>query len=804
MRLLRGALPAALILIGLSVVTSTLGSVSFVAVANAQSASNIVVEGNRRVEAETVRSYFRRNGGGLGPAQIDDALKALYETGLFQDVKINQSGGRIIVTVVENPVINRVVFEGNRKVKDEQLSAEVQSKPRGTLSRPVVQSDTQRITEIYRRSGRFDVSVTPKIIDQPNNRVDLVFEVNEGAKTGVNSIEFTGNKVYSGTRLKDVIKTRESNILSFLGNGDIYDPDRVESDRDLIRRFYLKNGFADVRVIAALTEYDPGKKGFIVTFTIDEGAQYRVESVDVESAIPSLGADALRSYSRVSRGSVYNAEAVEKSIEEMTIQASRLGYPFATVRPRGDRNRDTQTVSLVFVVEDGPRTYIERINVRGNNRTRDYVIRREFDIAEGDAYNRALVDRAERRLKGLDYFKTVKITNEPGSSPDRIVLNVDVEEKSTGDFAIQGGYSTSDGLLGEVSVSERNLMGRGLYAKATVSWGTRSSGYSLSFADPYFLGYRIAWGVDLYQREQKAANTLSYDTKTLGGGTRLGFALREDLTMQLRYSLYRQEVTLPYALNNCIFYPPPALLPGTTTNCYGDGEASLPIRMALANGPVWTSMAGYSLIYNTLDNSRNPSSGLLAEFRQDFAGLGGDVNYIKSTFDAKYYTPLVSDIVALLRVQGGNITGWGSKDLRVLDHFQMGPNLVRGFAPNGIGPRDLTPGTFNDALGGTNYWGATAELQMPFWFMPKEVGLKGAVYVDAGSLWDYKGPTGWPVTGESISNNIGDSNQVRSSVGAGIIWQSPFGPLRVDVAVPLSKASYDRTQIFRFGGGTSF
>lgn len=809
MRLLRGALPAALILIGLSVASSTLGPVSLVTAASAQSASNIVVEGNRRVDAETVRSYFRRSStGGFGPAQIDDALKALYETGLFQDVKINQSGGRVIVTVVENPVINRVAFEGNRKVKDEQLQAEVQSKPRGTLSRPVVQSDTQRITEIYRRSGRFDVTVTPKIIDQPNNRVDLVFEVNEGAKTGVNSIEFIGNKAYSSARLKDVIKTRESNILSFLGNGDIYDPDRVESDRDLIRRYYLKNGYADVRVIAALTEYDPSKKGFIVTFTIDEGAQYRIESVDIESTIPSLGAEALRTYSRVSRGSVYNAEAVEKSIEEMTVQASRMGYPFATVRPRGERNRDTQTVSLVFMVEDGPRTYIERINIRGNNRTRDYVIRREFDIAEGDAYNRALVDRAERRLKGLDYFKTVKITNEPGSSPDRIVLNVDLEEKSTGDFAVQGGYSTSDGLLGEVSVSERNLMGRGLYARASVSWGTRSRGYQLSFADPYFLGYRVAWGIDLYQREQKAANNLSYDTKTLGGGTRLGFALREDLSMQVRYSLYRQEVTLPVQLNNCI-YSPNALINGGTgvvpgDACYADGEASLPIRMALANGPVWTSMAGYSLIYNTLDNTRNPTSGLLTEFRQDFAGLGGDVNYIKSTIDAKYYHPLVSDIVALLRVQAGNITGWGNKDLRVLDHFQMGPNLVRGFAPNGIGPRDLTAGTFNDALGGTNYWGATAELQMPFWFLPKEVGLKGAVYVDAGSLWDYKGPTGWPVTGETIATTIGDDNTVRSSVGAGVIWQSPFGPLRIDVAYPISKASYDKTQIFRFGGGTSF
>lgn len=810
MRLLRGAVPAALILIGLSAASSTapspISAFGFVSAAHAQ-ASNIVVEGNRRVEAETIRTYFRR-AGGTGPAQLDDALKALYETGLFQDVKITPAGGRIVVTVVENPVINRVAFEGNRKVKDEQLISEVQSKARGTLSRPMVQSDTSRITEIYRRSGRFDVSVEPKIIEQPNNRVDLVFEINEGAKTGINSIEFVGNRAFSSYRLKDVIKTRESNLLSFLGNNDIYDPDRVESDRDLIRRFYLKNGYADVRIVAALTEYDPARKGFIVTFTIDEGEQYRVASVDVESSIGSLNVGALQSYLRVSRGSIYNAEAVEKSIEEMTIQASRMGYPFVTVRPRGERNYETHTVSLVFMVEEGARVYIERINVRGNTRTRDYVIRREFDIAEGDAYNRALIDRAERRLKNLDFFKTVKISNEPGSSPDRIVVNVDVEEKSTGDFAVQGGYSTSDGLMGEVSVSERNLMGRGLYGRASVSWGTRSKGYTLSFADPYFLGYRVGFGVDLYHREQDSQDSMSYSTKTTGGGLRFGFALREDLSMQVRYSLYRQEIELPWQLNNCQFSAAAVInggagvVPGDF--CYLDGEASLPIRMELAQGPVWTSVAGYSLIYNTLDNTRNPTSGLLAELRQDFAGLGGDVEFIKTTGDIKYYYPLVSEIVGVLRLQGGNVSGWGSGNLRMLDHFQMGPNLVRGFAPNGIGPRDISPLTAQDSLGGTNYWGASAELQMPFWFLPKEIGLKGAIYADAGSLWDYQGPTSWAVTGESIATQIDDSNKIRSSVGAGLIWQSPFGPLRVDVAFPLSKGKYDRTQVFRFGGGTSF
>ncbi|WP_018642308.1 outer membrane protein assembly factor BamA [Bradyrhizobium huanghuaihaiense] len=840
---LRGGLLATLIMFGAPVV-APVGAAFVSSSALAQTVQSISVEGNRRVEVETIRSYFKPGPGGrLDQGAIDDGLKALIETGLFQDVRINRGpGGQIVVSVVENPVIGRIAFEGNKKIKDEQLTAEVQSKARGTFSRAMVQSDTLRIAEIYRRSGRYDVRVTPEVIEQPNNRVDLIFTIVEGSKTGVKSIEFVGNVAFSSYRLRDVIKTRESNLLSFLASGDIYDPDRVEADRDLIRRFYLKNGFADVQVVAALTEYDPEKKGFNVTFKIEEGAQYRVGAVDFRSSIPNFDPSSMRGYSRVGVGSLYNVESVEKSVEEMQIEASRRGYAFAVVRPGGDRNFEAHTVSVVFNIDEGPRTYIERINLRGNTRTRDYVIRREFDISEGDAYNRALVDRAERRLKNLDYFKSVKITTEPGSSSDRVILIVDMEEKSTGDFSISGGYSTTDGALAEVSVSERNLLGRGLFAKASVTYGQYARGYSLSFVEPYLLDYRVALGLDLYQREQKSNSYISYGTKTLGFSPRLGFSLREDLALQLRYSIYRQEITLPSYLANCnnvqflpdgsvnpLFNPSPAFANANgislaSTNglgCYSDGEASLPVRKELANGKTLTSALGYTLTYNTLDNNKNPTDGLLIDFRQDFAGVGGDVSYLKSAADGKYYTPLVSDIVGLVHLQGGILTKMGS-DLRMLDHFQMGPNLVRGFAPNGIGPRDLNPFGTQDALGGTKYWGASFELQMPFWFLPKEVGLKGAVYADAGGLYDYKGPTSWTATNEvnvagcipSTTNPVSagtctgliydDSKVIRSSVGVGLIWQSPFGPLRFDYAVPLSKGKYDRTQEFRFGGGTTF
>jgi outer membrane protein insertion porin family len=812
--------------------------------ASAQTVDSIEVQGNRRVESSTIRSYFKPGPGGkLDQGRIDDGLKGLVETGLFQDVRVNQAGGRIIVTVVENPVIGRVAFEGNKKVKDEQLASEVQSKPRGTLSRPMVQADASRIADIYRHVGRYDVSVIPEIIEQPNNRVDLIFTIKEGNKTGVNSIEFVGNTTYSAYRLRDVIKTRESNLLSFLGGNDVYDPDRIEADRDLIRRYYLKHGFADVQVVAALTEYDPQKKGFLVTFKIEEGQQYRVASVNFQSSIAALDGNVLARHSRVRVGSLYNAEALEKSVEEMQIEASRRGFAFAIVKPRGDRNFETHTVTIVFTIDEGPRTYIERINVRGNTRTRDYVIRREFDIAEGDAYNRALVDRAERRLKNLDFFKTVKITTEPGSSSDRVILNVELEEKTTGDFSVSGGYSTTDGPLAEVSISERNLLGRGLFGKVSVTYGEFARGVSVSFIEPYLLDYRIGLGLDAYFREQLPNTFISYETKTIGFSPRIGLTLREDLSLQLRYSIYQQEVTLPSFLNNCNnsttnglpFNPSPAFAAanpglvdpsGTGLFCYSDGEASLPVRKELSTGPTLTSAVGYSLDYNTLDNNRNPTDGLIIDLRQDFAGVGGDVTYLKSAFDAKYYSLLVADIVGIIHFQGGVLTKVGDNQIRFLDHYQMGPNLVRGFAPNGIGPRDLNPFGTQDALGGTKYWGSSLEFQMPFWFLPKEIGLKGAVYADAGWLGDYKGPTDWAFTGEvnkagctPPTNNgpkfpafsgtclglqFDPQNIIRSSVGVGLIWQSPFGPLRFDYAVPLTKGPHDVVQQFKFGGGTTF
>ena len=741
--------------------------------------ADIVVEGNHRVEADTVRSYFTtRSGERLDAEKIDAALKALYATGFFQDVRIRQADGRVIVTVVEAPVIDKVAFEGNKRVKDDDLKKEVQSKPRGTFSRAMVQADVQRILDVYRHAGRYDVHVDPKIIARPNNRVDLVFEIRDGEKTPVRQIVFVGNRKFSARQLRDVIKTSESNLLSFFKSTDVYDPDRVEADRDLLRRFYLKNGYADARVVSAVPEFDPAKKGFVVTFTLDEGEPYRFGTVDVRSNVRDVDAASLRSRVLTHAGEAYNAETVEKTIEQLAIEVSKRGYAFAQVHPHPERNYETRVINLVYAIDEGPRAYIERINIRGNLRTRDHVIRREFEIAEGDAFNKMLIDRAERRLKNLNYFKTVKIGQEPGSAPDRVVLNIDVEELQTGDFTVSGGYSTAEGWLAEVSVSERSLMGTGRAVKASVMYGEYAKGVDLSLVEPYFLGSRASAGVELFGTQRVPNSYQSYGTETYGATFGVGMPVTEEVGTQWRYSIYNQSLSLS---------------PGAMAT------ASLPVRQAAANGAAWVSSVGNTVAYDGRDAKKNPHGGVYAEMRQDVAGVGGDEKFIRTTGDVRYYHEVVPDVVAMGRVQGGYITGWDGQQVPLMNSFFGGPQMVRGFAPNGFGPRDVTPGTTMDNVGGTKYFVTTAEAQAPIPYLPSEFGLKMAVFSDAGTVYGYGGPTYFPQFGQSVQ--VADSTFVRSSVGVGLVWDSPLGPLRVDYSLPLTKTSHDVLQPFHFGVG---
>jgi outer membrane protein insertion porin family len=754
---------------------------------SAASDPTIEVQGNRRIDAQAIREHFHAAPDARsGPAAINTALKELYATGLFEDVKIVPSGARLIVTVVEAPLIDRLRFEGNKQLKDKDLAKEIVLKPGGAMTKARVREDVTRITEIYRRNGRYQVQVAPKTIARGDGRVDLVFEIKEGTKTGVGRIAFAGNREFAESRLKAVIKATESGWFGFLKTSDVYDPDRVEMDADLLHRFYLKNGFADAHVAAAAA-YDQAHQGIVVTFTIKEGARYRFGKIDIDSRIAALDPAVLRSVVQLAPGNAYDGEAVGKAADEIAIAAGKRGFPFVDVRPHAHRDPVAKIIDVVLTLDDGPHRYIERINIRGNIVTRDEVIRREFDVAEGDAYNRGLIERAERRLKQLPPFKSVKIAADNGSTPDRVVLNVDVEEQRTGDLSFSGGYSTSAGIIGEISVSEQNFLGRGQYVKISLAAGQYLRSGAVTFVEPYLLGNRLALGLDLFFKETLTNPTQSYGSESYGAGVKMTAPLMDGLTSEAHYSLVNQSVLLNPTLMSCI--PPNA-----STTC-----PSVAVKQAALNGAQWVSTVGSTLVYSSLDNPKSPHSGLRAELRQDVASLPGAVDFLRTAGDVRYYHDLGSDVIGLVRAQGGYITPYGGQTLPVMSSFFGGPQLVRGFAVNGFGPRDVTPGTTQDNIGGSRYWATTTELQAPIPGLPPEIALKAAVFADAGSLWGYRGATSFPSLSQSLT--VADSQRVRSSIGSGLIWDSPFGALRVDYAYPTSKASTDVTQRLHFGVG---
>jgi outer membrane protein insertion porin family len=766
-----------------ALLVAALGLIAAPAIADqaaTQAGQTITVEGNRRIDVETVRSYFHAAPDGrYDAAALDAALKALLATNLFEHVAIDHAGERLVVHLTEAPVLDHVAFEGNKKIKDAELTAVIESKARGPLQRALVQSDVGRIMEVYRHAGRDDVGVVPEIINRGNDKVDLVFEVTEGQKTTVRQIDFVGNTVFSKRQLAAVIKTSATNVLSFLTGGDAYDPDRIAADRELLRQYYRGKGYADASVPSASAEYDPAKHGFALTFTIDEGPLYHFGDISLDCHVLGLDAEKLRRQLLIRTGNVFDGNALDKTSDTIATEMAKLGFPFAQAVSHTTRDPDARRIGVALVIEQGPRAYVERIDIHGNTRTRDYVIRREFDIAEGDAYNKALIDRAERRLKNLNYFKTVKITSKPGSVPDRVVLDVDVEDQSTGEFTISGGYSTTDGVLAEVKAGENNFMGTGQVLKASVSWGQYAQSADFSASDPYFLGNHISAGVDVFVKQSDSSYYQSYGTDTYGAALQFGTPLNEQVGVQWRYSISRQDVTLD-----------PASLAAAP---------SLPIQQAALAGPQWVSAVGDTITYNTLDNTKNPTSGIISETKQDLAGLGGDVDFLRTTEDVRYYQSLGNDLTGMVRAQGGYITGWNGQQVPLIDSFFGGPSLVRGFAPDGFGPRDLTPGTTMDNVGGTTYWATTLELQSPIPGVPQEYGLKASAFVDSGSVFSYGGPTTFP--GSTQSMQLANANILRSSVGVGLTWASPFGALTVNYAVAITKAPYDVVQPLGFNAG---
>jgi outer membrane protein insertion porin family len=824
---------------------------------SAATAQDIEVRGNAHIDSETVRSYIGSSGG-----SIEDARRKMLATGLFSDVRMEYTASRrVVASVSAQRMINRVAFEGNSRVKSATILPELQTKAHTPYNPATVERDREGILELYRRSGRGLATVTPRLVDLPNGTVDVVFTVVEGGKTGVKEIVFVGNQVFSSSRLRDLMNTTEMNLLSFLKNSDVYDPEKIAADQEIIRRYYLKHGYADFRFVGTDARFDPAAGGWIVAMTVQEGPQYRVSDVQVDAR---LGVDPglVRNRIATAPGDVYNAEAVERSLTEVTTDLARRGHAFAQVRPVGHRDPATRTIALGYVVEEGPHVYIERINIRGNTRTRDYVIRREFDVGEGDAYNKVLMDRAERRLNNLGYFKRVRISNEPGSSPDRVVVNVEVEDQATGAFSISGGYSTADGIVSELSVSESNFLGRGQFVRLAGSLGQRSRGVDFSFTEPYFLGYRMAAGFDLFSKYTDQTRNARYENRVVGGQIRVGLPITEEIGVTLRYSLYQSQLKIPNTLkmpyNDCSFplpgvtalneaSPPgdPGPLPSEVGLpnrffCESNGEASSAIKQS--TGRTMTSLVGLTLSYNSLDSFRDPRNGFLVEVKPEVAGLGGDSKFVRTTLDGRYYRELFEDVVGIARVQAGTIAGYSENknnaggNLRITDHFFMGPSLVRGFATSGIGPRDIaTLDNRGNAIGGTSYIGASLEVQFPIWGLPRDLGLKGAIFADAGTLFGYKGPRAFDLNGNGFIDGVNangvcvgsmfvspecvrvhDKRIIRSSVGASILWKSPLGPIRFDYAFALSqdkgtfdpvtqrRVGKDELQAFRFSGGTSF
>jgi outer membrane protein insertion porin family len=731
---------------------------------------SIQVQGNRRVEPETVRSYLQFSPGSrYDPLKVDDSLKSLFATGLFSDVRIGRKGNTVIVKVVENPIVRQVAFEGNAEIKSETLLAEIQLKSRAVFTRARVQADVQRIMTVYRRSGRFAVRVEPKIINQEQNRIDLVFEINEGIKTTVRSISFVGNDSFSDSQLRDIVTTTETGLLSFLNPTNIYDPDRLNLDRELLRQYYLKNGYADARVVSATADLDRDGQGFFISFTIDEGEQYKFGNIDIETNLASLDPEVVRKKIETKTGKIYNAAKIDVSLENITTEVAAFGYAFARVRPRVDRDTVARVISITYTIEEGPRVYIERIDIIGNVRTLDKIIRREFRLAEGDAYNRLLVEAARRRLTRLQFFKKVAINSEPGSAPDRVIIIVKVQEQPTGELALGGGYSSTSGPVLDISLSERNLLGRGQFVRLKLVGGFESVNVDFSFTEPKFMGRDMSAGFDLFLSERDRSDESSFSSKRVGGGIRFGVPLNEDWRFSTGYRLVNEEIF--------------------------DVQSDASPAIKGAEGESLVSAVNYAFTYDTRNHPKNPSRGIYFKFGQELAGLGGDVNFIKSFTDVRGFYPLPKKIVFAGRLQGGHIEGLGSENVRILDLFFKGAETIRGFESAGIGPRDLST---KDALGGKIFAASSMELRFPIPKLPSKMGLSAAVFFDAATLYE-----AGDLSGLSISN-VGDDETIRTSVGASLIWQSPLGPLRADFATALSKESYDEEQFFHFGAAARF
>lgn len=724
--------------------------------------AEISVEGAQRIEPETVRSYMAiKEGDPFDSSRINQSLKALYATGLFADVTLSREGDALVVRVVENPIINRIAFEGNARLELALLQNEVQLRPRIVYTRTRVQSDVKRLLELYRRTGRFAATVEPKVVQLPQNRVDLIFEIDEGALTGIRGISFIGNRAFSDRALREIIQTTQTRWYMFLTSNDTYDPDRLTFDRELLRRHYLKNGYADFRVVSAVAELSPDRKDFFITFTIEEGKRYKFGKFNVASKIKEIDAKDLKEALEIESGEWYDAEGVDSAVIALTNAVGDKGFAFVDVRPQVKRDRKNNIINIDFEIREGARVYVERIDIDGNVRTLDKVIRREFKLVEGDAFRSTKLRRSRTRIQNLNYFSRVEVNNIPGSTTDKTIIKVEVAEKSTGELSVGAGFSSSAGALADIKLRERNLLGRGLDARISLTLATERQSFDVGVTEPYFMGKELAAGIDGFHTQ---SNLLSeFQNIATGAKLRLGYDLSEFLRHTVRYTVREDDISDV------------------------DSGASIFIREEV--GQTISSIIGHDLTYDRRNSKISPTDGYLLLLSNDVAGLGGDVNYFKTRVKAQYHYSIWEDWIASVKGEIQNIFGFGD-DVRVSDRFFLGGDKLHGFESGGVGPRDLST---DDALGGKQSYSATAELKFPLG-LPKQFGVTGVVFTDVGTLTglDFESP------------NIVDTGSIRWSAGVGLGWNSPFGPIRIDFSQPIVKEDFDITENIRFNFGTRF
>lgn len=743
----------------------TFAAIGGAAAQTADTIRDIRVEGTQRIEPATVLSYISLQAGDRFEGNaLNRALKALFATGLFADVSLYQEGRDLIVVVVENPIINEIAFEGNEKLKKDALMAEVQLRPRTVLTRTKVQADVERLQEMYRLSGRFSASIEPKIIKLDQNRVNLVFEISEGPQTLISRIVFLGNKRFDDADLQRVIRSREDRWWRIWSGSDKYDPDRVAFDREMLRKHYLEHGYADFLVESAIAELSPDRKHFYVTFTLSEGDRYKVGKIDVKSNIRELDPELLRSVVTFKSGEWYKASAIEKTVNALTDELGNRQYAFVDVVPSVNRRRDDREIDITFTINEGRKVFVENINISGNVRTMDSVIRREVTLAEGDPFNAARLKRSEQKLRNLTYFENVQVKATRGSTPDKTNIDIAVAEKSTGELSLGGGYSTSDGILGEFRIRERNFLGKGQDLTLATTLSSRRSQFDFSFTEPYFLKRDLSFGVDAFHVVRDYQDYSSYDSRRTGGGLRLGYPLSERLRQDLGY---RYDVT---EIENV------------------DPTASLYIRNQ--EGRWKTSAINQKLTYDSTDNRLEPTEGMVLRLENELAGLGGDARYLRTRVGGTVYYPVVEKWVLSLLGEAGYIVGFGGNDLRINERFFIGGNTLRGFEESGIGPRDAAT---RDALGGNYFYRGSVELEFPSG-LPEDLGVRLRTFSDFGVLAkvDDTGP------------GIQDEDSLRVTAGVGVSWRSPFGPVRMDLAVPVVKEDFDKEELFRFSFGTRF